>query len=180
MQWSEFEHSQPRLAEVGLRRLIDPGVVLVATIRRDGTPRISPVEPLLVDGSLWLSMMWRSTKAMDLLRDPRILVHGVITSRDGAAGELKLRGTARAEHDRLVQRRYAEVAASELGWDPQPARFHLFDIDIGEVTVISYDPGTGDQHAATWPPGREFVRLATSATSLGDPELVSDLIAASS
>ena len=83
-------------------------MVLVATIRRDGTPRLSPVEPFVLDGDLWLSMMWQSTKARDLLRDPRILVHSVITSRDGAEGEVKLRGSARDEPDPAVQRRYAE------------------------------------------------------------------------
>jgi hypothetical protein len=62
------------------------GVVLVATIRSDGTPRISPVEPFVLDGVLWLSMLWGSAKAADLQRDPRILVHSVITSRDGGEG----------------------------------------------------------------------------------------------
>jgi hypothetical protein len=67
------------------QRLLAPGVVLVGTIRRDGTPRLSPVEPFVMDGGLWLSMLWQPAKAADLLRDPRILVHSVITGRDGAA-----------------------------------------------------------------------------------------------
>ena len=86
MHWSEMTEGQPRLAALARERLIGPGVVLVATIRRDGTPRLSPVEPFVLDGDLWLSMMWQSTKARDLLRDPRILVHSVITSRDGGEG----------------------------------------------------------------------------------------------
>ncbi len=80
-------------------RLIEPGVVLAVTIRRDGTPRLSPVGPYQLDGDLWLSMLWGSTKAHDLQRDPRILVHSIVTSRDGVAGEVKLRGTARTEDD---------------------------------------------------------------------------------
>ena len=76
MRWAEIKSRQPRLIEFGHRRLLDPGIVLVATIRRDGTPRLSPVEPYVMDGDLWLSMMWGSTKARDLLRDPRILVRG--------------------------------------------------------------------------------------------------------
>jgi len=52
VHWSQIEPAQPRLAELGQQRLIEPGVVLVATIRRDGTPRLSPVEPLVMDGSL--------------------------------------------------------------------------------------------------------------------------------
>ena len=99
MRWSEIERSQPRLAELGRHRLLGPGVVLVGTIRRDGTPRISPVEPFVMDGDLWLTMMWHSTKAVDLARDPRVLVHSVITSRDGGEGEYKVRGTVHAQPD---------------------------------------------------------------------------------
>jgi hypothetical protein len=176
VRWSEVERGQPRLAELGVRLLTGPGVVLVATIRRDGTPRVSPVEPLLLDGSLWLSMMWRSAKAMDLFRDPRILVHSVITGRDGSPPEFKVRGIARAQDDPAVHRRYAETAARELGWEPEFGRSHLFDVDIADVTFISYDEPTGDQHVAMWPPAREFVRRATSATSVGKPEPTSDLL----
>lgn len=176
MRWSDIEYAQPRLAGLAQQRLIGPGVVLVATIRRDGTPRLSPVEPYVLEGALWLSMMWQSAKARDLLRDPRILVHSVITSRDGAEGELKIRGTARAEHDQAVQRRYADAVAADLGWNPQPGRFHLFAVDINHVIFISYDTATGAQHVAIWPPGQEFIRRATSATSVGDPEPLSDII----
>jgi Pyridoxamine 5'-phosphate oxidase len=178
MHWSDIEHAQPCLAGLGRERLIGPGVVLVATIRQDGTPRLSPVEPYLLEGDLWLSMMWQSTKARDLLRDPRILVHSVITGRDGSEGEFKVNGTARAEHDFAVQRRYADAVASSLGWNPQPGRFHLFAADIDQVAFISYDTATGNQYVAMWPPGREFIRRATSATSVGDPEPVSDIIKA--
>lgn len=178
MHWSDLEHAQHRLALLGQQRLIEPGVALIGTIRKDGTARLSPVEPLVLDGGLWLSMMWQSAKARDLLRDPRILVHSIITSRDGAAGEFKVRGTARAEGDPAVQRRYADTVASTLGWNPQPGRFHLFTVDIGQVSFISYDTPTGDQHVALWPPGREFIRRATSATSVSDPEPVTDLLEA--
>jgi hypothetical protein len=175
MHWSDIGHAQHRLARLGHQRLIEPGVVLVVTIRRDGTARLSPVEPLVMDGDLWLSMMGQSAKARDLLRDPRVLVHSIVTSRDGAEGEFKIRGTARAEDDPAVQRRYAGAVAS-LGWSPQPGQFHLFAVDISQVTFISYDTATGNQHVAMWPPGREFIRRATSDTSVGDPEPVSDLI----
>ena len=177
MHWSDIERTQPNLARVAQQRLIDPGVVLVATIRHDGTPRLSPVEPYVLDGELWLSMMWQSTKARDLLRDPRILVHSIVTNRDGAEGEFKIRGTVRAENDEAVQRRYADAVAASLGWNPQPGRFHLFAVTISQVTFIAYDPdGSGDQHVAIWPPGREFTRRGTSATSVGDPEPVNDII----
>lgn len=41
MDWSELERRQPGLAGLGRWRLLEPGVVLVGTIRGDGTPRIS-------------------------------------------------------------------------------------------------------------------------------------------
>jgi Pyridoxamine 5'-phosphate oxidase len=178
MRWSEMEGLQPRLAGLGRGRLLGPGVVLVATIRGDGTPRVSPVEPWLMDGILWLSMMWQSRKVSDLVRDPRVLVHSVITGRDGGEGEFKVRGTARAEPDLAVQRRYAGEVAAGLGWSPVPGRFHLLAVSIEEVTFIRYDDASGDQHVAIWPPAREFIRRGTSATSVGQPEPVSDIIVA--
>jgi pyridoxamine 5'-phosphate oxidase-like protein len=176
MRWSDLESRQPRLADLGRRRLLEPGVVLVATIRADGTPRVSPVEPFVLEGILWLSMLWHSRKAADLTRDPRILVHSVITNRDGGEGEFKIRGSARAEDDPGVQRRYADAVAASLGWSPEPGRFHLFDVGIDELTFVRYDDATGDQHVAMWPPGREFIRRGTTATSLGEPEPVTDII----
>jgi Pyridoxamine 5'-phosphate oxidase len=168
--------AQPRLAGLGQQRMLDPGVVLVATIRRDGTPRLSPVEPFVLEGILWLSMLWGSRKAADLLRDPRILVHSTVTGRDGGEGEFKIRGIARAEEDRNIQHRYASAAAASLGWRPEPGRFHLFAAGIQQVTFIRYDDATGDQHVATWPPAREYIRRGTSATSVGDPEPVSNIL----
>ena len=178
MDWAQLEHRQPGLARLGRQRLLEPGVVLVATIRGDGTPRVSPVEPFVLDGTLWLSMLWQSRKAADLLRDPRVLVHSVVTSRDGGEGEFKIRGTARAEDDPALSRRYAAAVATSLGWSPEPGRFHLFGVMIGEVTFIRYDDATGDQHVVRWPPPREYIRRGTSATSLGAPEPASDIIVA--
>ena len=179
MRWCELELRQPRLAAVARVRLIDPGVVLVATIRRDGTPRLSPVEPYLMEGDLWLSMLWGSHKAADLLRDPRVLVHGIVTGRDGGDGELKVRGRARDEQHPEVQRRYAAAVHEHLGWQPEPGRFHLFGIDVEHVSYLRYDDATGDQFVTTWPPGAEFVRRGTSATSVGEPEPVRDLLVGS-
>jgi hypothetical protein len=176
MKWSNLLERQPRLADIAHERLIGPGVLLVVTIRRDGTPRLSPVEPFLLDGELWLSMMWGSRKAADLERDPRLLVHSIVTGPSGEEGEVKLRGSARYEPEADVQSRYARAIAEALPWSPEVGHFHLFAVDIASVTVIRYDNATGDQHVATWPPGREVLRRGTSATSLGDPDEVRDLL----
>ena len=176
MDWSELEHAQPRLAELGRRRLLEPGVVIAVTIRADGSPRLSPVEPFVLDGTLWLSMLWQSRKAADLMRDPRILIHSIVTSRDGGEGEFKVRGQARPEHDTGRQRDYAVAVSTSLGWTPEPGRFHLFGVGIDQVTFIRYDDATGDQYVVMWPPPREFVRRGTTATSLGEPEVRAEIL----
>jgi hypothetical protein len=176
MNWEEMERCQPRLASLAEERLIQPGVLLVGTVRRDGTPRLSPVEPWVMDGVLWLCMMWQSTKARDLMRDPRVLVHSIITNREGAEGEFKIRGTVWLETSADVQRRYSDEVTQALGWTPSPERSHLFGVNIEDVTYMSYDTTTGDQHVAMWPPGREFIRRGDSGTSVGDPEPVHDII----
>src|SRR5215831_19531123 len=104
MRWQSFEVAAPRLAGLAKEKLVAPGVVLVGTIRRDGSPRISPVEPFLLDGDLWLSMLWGSHKAADLKRDARVLMHSIVTSRDGGGGEMKIRGVCREEGDPSVQK----------------------------------------------------------------------------
>jgi Pyridoxamine 5'-phosphate oxidase len=171
-----MEQAQPRLAELGRRRLIAPGVLLVATIRSDGSPRISGVEPLIFGGSLWLGMLWNSTKARDLLRDPQVLLHSVITGPDGSDGEVKIRGTVRAEHDPDTFHRYADTAAERLGWRPEPGCMHLFEVDIGAVTFIGFDTATRGQHVAMWPPPREFIRPGVTPTSLGDVQPVTRIL----
>ena len=157
MRWSEMQSRQPRLADRVRQRVVAPGVTLVVTLRNDGTPRLSPVEPLLHDGGLWLSMMSGSLKARDLVCDPRLLVHGVVTARDGRDGEVKLRGQARAESDTAKLESYAAAAAATLGWSPEVGRFHLFEVDIKHVASVRYAEH-GDQYLTTWPPGREVVR----------------------
>ena len=176
MRWQDLCDRQPRLAELARQRLIEPGVLLVVTMRRDSTPRLSPVEPWLMDGELWLSMMWGSRKAADLGRDERILVHSIVTGRNGAEGEVKLRGVAKNVDTPEIQQRYANQVSAALGWSPEPGRFHLFRVAIEEVAVIRYDDASGDQHVVLWPRGEEFLRRGTSATRVGEPELTRQVL----
>ena len=173
MRWADLERDAPRLAERARERLVGPGVLLVATVRRDGGPRLSPVEPLLLDGDLWLSMMWQSRKAADLRLDDRVLVHSIVTSPDGDEGEVKVRGRAVPVEDSERRLCYCDAVES-LGWRPVEPYFHLFVVDLADVTSIRYAK-SGDQHVARWPARVEFVRRATSPTSVGEPESVTDL-----
>ena len=168
MRWSEFKEAQPRLAEVGLRKLGDPGVVLVGTIRRDGSPRISPVEPMFWDGDLWLSMGRGSLKAKDLKRDPRVLVHSMVPGPEGTAGEYKVRGRAVAISDRELEKRFAAAVNERLGWQPE--------VGIEDVTFIRWDHSNNDQYVARWPEGSEFLYPGTSAQSHGPRRPISELL----
>ena len=103
-----------------------------------------------MDDDLWLSMMRGSAKGHDLARDPRIVLHSVVTGRETGA-EIKLRGTVRTETSRDIQQRYADKAAAELGWRPVPGEFSLFAVDVRDVTYIGYDEATAP---STWPAGR--------------------------
>jgi hypothetical protein len=173
VRWRDFELDAPRLGQIAHQRLIAPGVLLIVTLRTDGSARLSPVEPLVCDDDLWLSMLWRSQKAADLLRDDRILVHSIVTSREGEPGEVKLRGRAIPIDDAGQRRRYCDAVAA-LGWRPEEPYFHLFRIDIADVTFIRYG-SSGDQYVARWPARVEYVRRATSATSVGTPESLLDV-----
>jgi hypothetical protein len=176
MRWSEFAARQPALAAAAHDQLIGPGVLLAGTIRRDGSARISGVEPLIMDGELWLSMMPASTKARDVNRDPRILLHSIVTD-PGPKAEIMVRGTVRAETARKAQERYAAAVGAHLGWRPVPGEFALFAVDIDDVTYIGHDAGSNAQHVARWPAGEEYLRPALTPTSLGPPEPVSRLLA---
>jgi hypothetical protein len=73
--WAAFEEAAPELARaVRLRFAADPHAVL-ATMRRDGSPRLSGLETHIRGGELWLAMMPDSRKADDLRRDPRFALH---------------------------------------------------------------------------------------------------------
>jgi hypothetical protein len=175
MKWDEMATRQPALGAVAHDRLIKPGALLIGTVTRDGSARISGVEPLIMDGELWLSMMQTSTKARDLGRDPRIVLHSLITGPE-AAIEIKLRGVVREQADLQVQHRYAEAAGAELGWQPVVGHFALFTVDVGEVTYIGFDPGTGAQHVARWPDGTEYLRPKITPTSFGPRQPVTRVL----
>jgi hypothetical protein len=93
-------------------------------------------------------------------------VHSIISGPE-AGIEIKLRGTARREHGRAVQERYARRVAAELSWAPVVGDFALFAVDIDDVTYVGFATESGDQHVARWPSGQEYLRPATSPTKLG-------------
>ena len=71
LSWRNFQQKAPDLAALGEELIERTGILMLGTLRKDGSPRISPVEVIFADGQLYLGMMWRSKKALDLLRDSR-------------------------------------------------------------------------------------------------------------
>jgi hypothetical protein len=75
MRWDEFAAAAPELAVLGEGRFHLRELCLVGTLRRNGWPRISPVEPDFVDGELMLGMMCarrrRSTSPRSAVRRPQ-------------------------------------------------------------------------------------------------------------
>jgi hypothetical protein len=161
VRWAEVE------VDAAVReRLLGPGVVLVGTVTAAGAARISPCEPFVWSDELWLPMLWRSRKADDLRRDPRVLVHSIVTNREGDEGEVKVRGRAVPETERAAE--VCRAIGEALPFEPEPDRVDLFRVDVESVVHVRYVDG--DQHVALWPARRRFVRRITSATSVGEPE----------
>jgi hypothetical protein len=149
--WQQFREEAPEMVAVADERLRETGLVLVGTLRSDGWPRISPVEPVVMDGVLYLGMMYRSTKALDLRRDSRVLVHSVVSDRGGKEGEVKVYGRARLVDDTDERRRYGDALFAQIGWKPE-GDFDLFAVDIDSVvTQRFYDDGR--QTTSLWRPG---------------------------
>ncbi len=151
MIWRDFHEAMPELAQLVEEEFERTGVILVGTIRRDGSPRISPVEPVLAYGQLLLGMMWRSQKALDLLRDPRCALHSAITNPDGAEPEVKLRGRVMDAQDPELREQYHHVFRERWNLRP-PASVHVFSLEIESVSVIAYDLANGEMLVKLWDP----------------------------
>lgn len=114
--WSEFSEAAPELAERVKASFDAHKHKILATLRKDGSPRISGTEVEFSDGELWLGSMPDALKAKDLLRDPRFALHnGYSATEPETLQDAKLAGRAR------------EV--------PHP-QHHRFALDIREASVV--------------------------------------------
>ena len=94
MTWADFAQQAPELAAYVRRRIEDHGLALLATLRADGSPRISGLEPIFHADQLWLAMMPNSLKGADLRRDGRFAMHNATIDKDVTNGDVKLNGIA--------------------------------------------------------------------------------------
>ena len=154
MMWQQFEAAAPELAAFGRKQIEQSGIVLIGTIRKDGSPRISCVESFFVDGILYLGMMWQSRKALDLLRNPRIVVRNTICTSTGDEAEFNLYGRVIEIHDTEQRRQYVDALSGKISW--QEPYFHLFALDIESASSVEY--GNGEQTVNVWPSGKAFTR----------------------
>lgn len=107
----------------------------MATIRADGSPRMSGMEAPIRDGHLWLGMEHTSTKAGDLRRDPRFGLHSAPDDEGLASGDARIEGRAAPASYEL-----AELFASGHRFDiDDPARMALFTAEIAHVVLVYVD-----------------------------------------
>jgi hypothetical protein len=125
--WTEFAAAAPRIAAIFERRHRATGnLCLLATLRSDGFPRISPMEPRLFEGELWLVGMPHTTKFADLARDPRFSLHTATVDTHVGDGDAKLWGTVHDVRDEALHRRWAQALYDESGFDLRGETFPQF------------------------------------------------------
>lgn len=75
--WEEFIADDPELGEFGRQLFEEVGIAYLATVRQDGTPRVHPVSPKIVEGHLFVGIIATSPKRQDLLHDGRYMLHSL-------------------------------------------------------------------------------------------------------
>ncbi|MET7772808.1 pyridoxamine 5'-phosphate oxidase family protein [Nocardia sp. NPDC005366] len=151
--WSEFTAQAPKIATIFERRHRATGnLCMLATLRADGSPRISPVEPRIFEGMLVIAGMPNTTKFKDLARDPRFCLHTATVDTMVGDGDAKLFGTVTDLPDREVHRRFAQDLFEESGFDIRGEEFDHFY--VAELTGAStVEVGDDTLHITIWKPG---------------------------
>ena len=117
--WREFEAAEPEFAR-RVRALFDAHRhKTIATLRADGSPRISGIETVFADGELTFGSMPNARKGADLRRDPRFALHSAtVDPVEGAEaqwpGEAKIAGRALGEDGDRFRADVAEVVHTHL------------------------------------------------------------------
>ena len=157
-RWDDFVREAPALAEHA-RRVFDAHKhKMLATLRSDGSPRLSGIEANVVQGDLWLGMMDQSRKALDLRRDPRLALHSATADPEMADGDAKIAGRAVEVDDPGTKQEL--IAAQGNPPDEVPEPFHLFRVDVSEVVVITLGGDPPDRLVIeTWREGRGVTRV---------------------
>jgi hypothetical protein len=154
--WDELTNQAPELAAAIERSFAGGKHKIMATLRRDGSPRVSGTEVSFFEGDVWLGSMPGAMKARDLLRDPRLAIHGPTVDETMALGDTKLGGRAAEITDPDVVARFLQQFKEETGQSP-PEPFHLFRIELDEAVCTRVD---GDHLVIdSWHQGRGVNRV---------------------
>jgi hypothetical protein len=152
--WREITEQAPELAQAVRERLEAHRHKTLATLRRDGSPRISGTETKFAEGELWFGSMWRAVKALDLQRDPRFALHSGSDEPDSWRGDAKVAGRAEEISDP------AKVEAiNRPGVEAPPGPSHLFRADLDEVVLVRLGDPPDHLVIETWHAGRGVRRI---------------------
>jgi hypothetical protein len=135
--WREFEEAAPYLAGLGRKRFDSTQLAMLGTLRKDGFPRVTPIEYTIYGGEIVIGGMWQSKKCLDLERDGRCVLHSTTSDKAGEQGDSKLSGRAVAMDDAEWRKGYCDWLRAETGWAPD-GPFHAFRIDITEAAYVVF------------------------------------------
>jgi Pyridoxamine 5'-phosphate oxidase len=155
--WAEVTAAAPELARAA-RGFLDAGVhKTLATLRRDGAPRISGTEVYFVWDDLWFGSMWMARKARDLRADPRFALHSASPDPPSWRGDATVSGRVEEVTD---PRRIAEFMAVASPEQPSPpGQMHLFRADVREVLVVRLGEPADHLEITVWNPARGVRRM---------------------
>lgn len=148
MSWRDLEAGAPDLAREGWARFGRTRVALLGTIREDGSPRISPIEPYLIGGDLVIGAM-RSPKLDDLGRDARCVVHSSVSDIDGSEGEFKIHGHVVPATDPSF---FSQEGTWWVGRDP--GEVGVFTIEVDEAVLVTWSAEQELMTTTRWSPAR--------------------------
>ena len=143
--WSDFEAAAPELAADVRARLDAHTHKTLATVRRDGSPRISGTESQILEGELWIGSMWQARKARDLQRDPRFALHSGSDHPDQWQGDAKVAGVVEEITD---PERVREINGEAGASGPS----HLFRLDIREASTVGLNEARDKIVVRWWTP----------------------------
>jgi hypothetical protein len=151
-RWAEVEAEVPELAARAQKVFDAHKHKTLATLRADGSPRVSGIEAEFWRGELWLGSMADSRKGADLQRDPRFALHSATVDPDLTEGDAKLSGRAvPATRDEFV----AYVRRLQEHAEPVPEEdFDLFRGDLAELVLITIGDPADHLVIETWREGR--------------------------
>ena len=154
-RWEGVAASAPEFADAVAKFLEARIHKTLATLRRDGSPRISGTEASFVEGDLWFGSMWRSLKAVDLQRDPRFALHSGSIDPPEWKGDAKVSGRV----EEVTDPGRFEVVMRALTGEAPSGRSHLFRADIAEVALVRLGDPADHLVVESWGEGRGLRRM---------------------